>query len=138
MASGISAFGSLFNWNAVDIAEIQTIGGPSQSMSEIEVTHHASTNGFRDFVAGLRDGGEITLEGNFIKTDTTGQVAMHTDFQAGTARTWILKLPGWAASAPQWTGSGYVKAFSVNLPFDGKLGFSATIRLTGKPTFTAA
>jgi len=137
MTSAVSAFGALLNWDAVDLAELTSISGPSESMSPIDVTSHDSASGFREFVAGLHDGGEISLEGNFIVGDTTGQIAMHDDFQATTVKTWILKFPGWA-SGPQFTGSGYITAMSFDFPFDGKISFSATIKITGKPVFTAS
>ena len=137
MTSAISAFGALLNWDTVDLAELTNISGPSQSMDPIEVTSHDSADQFKEFIAGLHDGGEITLEGNFIVGDTTGQIAMHTDFQATTVKTWILKWPGWA-SGPQFTGSGYITAFTWDFPHEGKVSFSVTIKITGKPVFTAS
>ncbi len=90
-----------------------------------------------EFIAGIRDGGEISIEGNLITTDTDGQVAMHTDFQAGSKKVFIIKLPGWVASSheyPQISGNGFVTAFSPNFPYEDKVSFSATIKVTGKPT----
>ena len=137
MTSGVSGFGTKLNWDGADLAELTSISGPSESMDTIDLTSHDSTEAFREFVAGLHDGGEISIEGNFIKGDSTGQIAMHTDFQAGTVKAWIIKMPGWA-SAPQIAGNGYVTAFSLDYPFDGKISFSATIKVTGKPVLTPA
>jgi len=137
-SAGISAFGSLLNWDTVDLAEITNISGPSESMDTIDVTSHDSDSGFKEFVAGLHNGGDITIEGNFIKGDTTGQIAMHTDFQATTVKAWIIKLPGWAGGVPQIAGNGFIIAFSWDFPFDGKISFSVTIKVTGKPTLTPA
>lgn len=137
MTSGVAAFGTKLNWDTVDIAELTSISGPSETMDPIDLTSHDSADAFREFVAGLHDGGEISIEGNFIKGDSTGQIAMHTDFQATTVKAWIIKMPGWA-SAPQIAGNGFITAFSWDFPFDGKISFSATIKVTGKPTLTAA
>jgi len=137
MTSGVSGFGTKLNWDGEDLAELTSISGPSESMDTIDLTSHDSTEAFREFVAGLHDGGEISFEGNFIKGDSAGQIAMHTDFQAGTKKAWIIKMPGWA-SAPQIAGNGYVTAFSLDYPFDGKISFSATIKVTGKPVLTPA
>lgn len=135
MTSGVSAFGTKLNWDGVDLAELASISGPSESMEPIDLTSHDSADAFREFVAGLHDGGEITIEGNFIVGDTTGQIAMHTDFQATTVKAWIIKFPSWA-SAPQVAGNGFITAFSLDFPFDGKISFTATIKVTGKPTLT--
>lgn len=136
MGSAVAGFGSKLTWLATDVAELTSISGPSQSMDTIDVTSHDSADKFREFVAGLRDGGDITIEGNFIKGDASGQIAMHTDFQGGTVRAWIIKMPGWAAGKPQMAGNGYLTAFEMSYPFEDKISFSATIKVTGKPVLT--
>lgn len=137
MTSGVSGFGTKLDWDGAIIAELTSISGPSESMDTIDLTSHDSANAFREFAAGLHDGGEISIEGSFIKGDTTGQIAMHTDFQAGSEKLWIIKMPGWA-SAPEFRGQGIVTAYALSYPFDDKISFSATIKVTGKPTLTAA
>ena len=138
MTVAISGFGTKFNWNAVDIAEGTNITGPSESADMIDVTSHDSPNAYREFVAGLRNGGDISIEGNFIKGDTAGQIAMHADLQSGAKRAWIIKFPGWAAGAPQISGFGFVTAFDPTFPYEDKIGFSATVKVTGIPTLTPA
>lgn len=136
MTAGVAAKGTLFNWATHDVAELTSISGPSESMDTIDLTSHDSTLAFKEFVAGLRDGGEITIEGNFILGDTNGQIAMHSDFQSGTAQTWIIKHPTWEDPGhlwPQVTASGLITAFELSYPMDGKIGFTATIKVTGKP-----
>ncbi|HUV56283.1 MAG TPA: phage tail tube protein [Dehalococcoidales bacterium] len=137
MTEAVSGFGTLLSWNGEDLAELTSISGPTESMDTIDVTSHGSASGFREFVAGLHDGGEISFEGNFIKGDSDGQIAMHTDFQTGQVRAWIIKMPGYA-SAPGVAGNGYITAFSINYPFDDKISLSGTIKVTGKPVLTAA
>lgn len=138
MTSGVAALGTKLNWGGEDIAELTSISGPSESMDTIDLTSHDSADKFREFVAGLHDGGDITIEGNFIKGDTAGQIAMHTDFQDGSIEAWIIKMPGWAGGSPQVNGNGLLTAFSIDYPFDGKIAFSATIKVTGKPTLVPA
>ncbi len=138
-SSGISGFGTLFSWGGSDIAELTNITGPGESAGTIDITNHDSDDGYEEFVAGIRSGGDISIEGNFISTDTTGQIALHTDFQAGSKKTWIIKHPAWVASSheyPQISGSGIVTAFSMGAPYNDKLSFSATIKVSGKPTLT--
>jgi len=36
-----------------------------------------------------------------------------------------------------WTFTGYPKSFETDSPVDGKLGFSATFRVTGKPVLAS-
>ena len=136
MTSAVSGLGTLLNWGGVDLAELTNISGPTQSVKIIDVTSHSSADSYAEFLLGIRDGGEISLEGNFISTDSTGQIAMHTDFQSGSLETWIIKFPAWVESSheyPQITGSGYVTSFEMAYPFDDKISFKATIKVSGKP-----
>jgi predicted secreted protein len=133
MTEAISAFGTKLSWNGADVAELTSISGPNETMDTIDVTSHDSPDAYREFIAGIRDGGEISIEGNFIKTDTTGQIALHNDFQAGTKRAWIIKFPG---GSTQISGNGFITAFSPSFPFEDKIGFTATIKVTGKPALS--
>lgn len=140
-SAAVSGFGTILNWDSADIAELTSISGPTESMNTIDVTSHDSDDAYAEFVAGIRDGGDISIEGNFLTTDTNGQVAMHADFQAGSKKAFIIKLPGWVSSSheyPEVAGYGFVTAFSVDYPFDDKMSFSATIKVTGKPTLTVS
>ena len=140
--SALSAWGAKFNWDGEDIQELTSISGPTETLDTIDVTSHDSTEAFREFAAGLHDGGEVSIEGNLIVGDTDGQIAMHTDFQAGSTKAFILKHPAWTAEPaheyPEVTGNGIITAFSADFPFDGKISFSATMKVTGKPTLTLA
>ncbi|MFA5374128.1 MAG: phage tail tube protein [Candidatus Omnitrophota bacterium] len=133
MTSAVSGFGTDLTWNSVVIAEVINVSGPNQSRDMIEVTNHDSANGFKEFIAGLADGGEVTIEGNFKAGDTTGQIALHTDFQAGTSRTLLITFP---SSLGNMSGTAFCTAFEMTFPHDNKIGFSATFKYTGKPTLT--
>jgi hypothetical protein len=62
MASdAFAGVGTVFKRGAVAIAEITSISGPNLTRGTIDVTNLDSTNGYREFIAGFRDGGEVTL-----------------------------------------------------------------------------
>lgn len=135
MTSGYSAFGTTLKWNGEALAELQSIGGPGISVETVDLTSHdslAAASGFREFVAGLRDGGDVSIEGNFIPGDTAGQRAFITDMKAGTIREVIITGPSGAGFT--WTFNAIATAYEPSYPFDGKLGFTATLKVTGKPT----
>jgi len=133
MTSAISAYGAKVNWNSNDIAEATNIQFSGQSVDMLDVSNHDSTNEFREFIAGLIDGGEITFEANFKSTDTTGQIALHTDFQAKTSRTCQLTLPD---SLGNISGTAWCTKYDFSFPHDGEATISVTIKYTGKPTLT--
>jgi predicted secreted protein len=133
MSSAVSGYGTQLVWNSQDVAEVTNLTGPNESRDMIDVTNHDSSDAFREFIAGLADAGEIGVEGNFKASDADGQIAMHTDFQGGTSRSWQLTFP---SSLGNMAGNGLCSAFSLGYPHDGKIPFTATIKVTGKPTLT--
>jgi hypothetical protein len=136
MAASI-AYGTTFKWNAVSVAELTNIGGIEVAAETVDVTSHGSANSYRQFLPTLLNAGEISIEGNFDYSDTTGQHAMLTDMNAKTVREAIITFP--AATGATWTFNGYVTSFKVgDSVIDGKIPFSAKIKPTGKPTFAVA
>lgn len=132
-SSAESATGTTFTWNSVVVAEVNTVGDISLTSDDIEVTHYTSDDGYKEYIQGLRDGGEITVTGNLLSGDA-GQASFIADINTGVKRTGIVTLPNTDASL--WTFTAYVKGFMHTFPIGDKLGFEATIKISGKPTFT--
>jgi len=131
MTEAIAALGTTLQWNAQPLAELTSIGGPGISIDTHDVTHYGSADAFKEFIATFADGGEVTLEGNFIPGDTAGQVAFITDAHARTQREVIITLPSDAATT--WTLNGIVTSLAFTEPMEEQLGFSATLKITGVP-----
>jgi len=116
------------------IAEITNIGGPSLAQDPIEVTSHSSTSGWKEFVGGLKDGGEVSLEMNFLPANATQAygTGVLDDLYNGVLRNFQLVFPDTANTT--WAFAALVTAFEVAAPVDGKLGVTATLKLSGQPT----
>ena len=125
-----SAFGTTLKKGATAIAELTNIGGPSLSADTLDVTSLDSADGYREFIQGVRDGGEISIEGNFIPGNA-GQVALVTDLNDGSLDAYTITFP--AAMATTWTFNAIVTAFECSAPFDDKASFTATLKVSGKP-----
>jgi len=127
-----SGTGSTFTWNSVLISETNVVGDVDQTSDDIEVTHYTSDDGFKEFIQGLRDAGEVTIEGNFLSGDS-GQASLLADYYTGVTRTGLITYPNTDAST--WTFTAYVKSFAPSTPIGDKIGFTATVRITGKADF---
>ena len=57
--AGIAAFGISLENDGVAVAQVTSISGPSLSADTIDITNHASTDGYREFVQGLKDAGHL-------------------------------------------------------------------------------
>src|ERR1700719_745218 len=65
---------------AIPLLEIIKIGGPGMKADMKEVSNMASPNTYKEFIAGLREGGDISFEGNYIpKENTNSQATLRTD-----------------------------------------------------------
>lgn len=125
------AFGTTLKKSGTAIAEITSITGPSISADTLDVTSHDSPDTYREFEQGIRDGGEISIEGNFIPGNA-GQVALTTDLNDGSKDEYVITFP--TAMATTWTFDALITAFETKAPFDDKAGFTATLKISGKPT----
>lgn len=116
------------------IAELTDINGLDLKMDVVEITH--LTNAWKERKGTLLDAGEIKISGNFIPTDTTQRFAtsgLGLDLVNKTLRNFKLVFPDGGSTT--WTFTALVIAFSIKAPLAGKLGFDATILISGLPTF---
>ena len=105
-----------------------TIGGLTVDM--IEVSNMDSPDAYKEFIAGMIDAGEITFSGNYIKATFS---SLKDAADGREAEEWTVTFPDGAS----WKGSGYVSGISGTSPNDDKITADITIKLTGKPEFSA-
>lgn len=125
------AFGTKLKRGEEYVARLTNLTPPELSRDDIDVTDHDSPDGFREFVPGLKQAGEVALEGNLIPTDNT-QKGLLAAVDIDEPEPWTIEFP----TVPKLYVSfdGYVKSFKLgDTPVDGVLQFNATIKVTGKP-----
>jgi predicted secreted protein len=130
-SSAVAAKGITLTMNTFAIAEIDNIGDIGLSAETIDVTNHDSANSVKEFIGGLLDGGDVSVEGNFIAGNTTGQVAMWAALKLRTVQAFIMTFP--TAITATWTFSAVVTDFKTKHPIKDKLGFSAKLKISGLP-----
>jgi predicted secreted protein len=132
MASkAIAGVGTKFKrWNGsawVDIAEINSITGPSMSRDTIDVTSLDSTGGYREFIPGFRNAGTVVLAMNFTR-ETYEQ--MLDDFEDNTIQNYQIVLPDEENTGLDF--EGLVSELPLTIPADDKVTADVTIQVTGK------
>ncbi|SMC38602.1 cadherin-like beta sandwich domain-containing protein [Papillibacter cinnamivorans] len=136
MSNATFGAGGVFAWNSHTIGEVDTIGGVNVKADTVEATTHQSANNFKEYILGLLDTDEITIEGNFYAGDTDGQIAFLTDLYARTGRTATITFPTVTGTA--WTITALPTGFSTQPPINDKIRFTLSIKPTGKPTMSVA
>ena len=97
----------------------------SSSREQIDVTHMNSPNSFKEFIAALRDPGEITLEMNFDPTQPDPQELGRDTL----AITWPNGTT-WSYDDAECTG------YDITAPVAEQMTSTATFKLSGEKTVT--
>lgn len=113
------------------IAEVNSINGPTMSREQYDATSLDSTGGYREYIPGFRDGGDVTIAVNFT---LAGFNTLLDDFQNDDARNYQIVLPDAGATTLQFA------AFVTNMPLsivpDDKITYEVTFKVTGALTLT--
>lgn len=126
-SAAVSGVGTQFQRNGTALSEVNSISGPTMTRDFIDVTSLDSDDGYREFIAGFRDGGTISLTMNFTAT-SYGYIK--TDFESPTAQSYSIILGDLAATT--FTFEGLVTECPLNIPTDDKITADVTIKITGK------
>lgn len=116
------------------VGGLTSIGGLELSADTIDVTTLDSDGGYREFIAGFKDAGEVSLEGYFDATTGQGQKELYDLFESGATSPFKIQFP--AETKTSWDFDGVVTGFSTSADLEDPLAFSATIKVSGKPTLT--
>lgn len=113
------------------IAEVNSIAGPNKTRATIDVTSLDSTGGYREFIAGFRDGGEVTLEMNFT-LDTYN--TMNDDFEDDDTHNYQIVLPDTGETTFEF--AALVTSLGLAVPMDDKVTAPVTLKISGQVTLT--
>lgn len=130
--SKVKAMGTTFKIGETAIGSLTSIGGVELSADTIETTSLDSKDGFREFIQGLKDGGDVSLEGGLDKAATANQNTIYTAFTTGEIQKCAIEFP----DGSKWAFDGIVTGVSTSADLEDLVGFSATLKVTGAPTFT--
>lgn len=141
MTNAVSGYGTLLQvddgvGNYTTVAEVKDITGPGYEADTIEATNHSSAGAWREWLAGLLDGGEVTFDVNYIPSNPT-----HDESASGlfglllnrTRRNFRLVWP--VTPVERVTFLGMVTGFEPSAPVDDVLTASITIKVSGQPSF---
>lgn len=121
-----------------EVANVTSISGPTISRETYDVTAHDQADDYREFIGGLKDGGEISMDINFdpagevTHDDSTGLLA---DLEDTDARNYKLVFPD---GTTEWAFTAILNQFDAEHPVDGTVSASVTFKISGKPTLTTA
>jgi len=131
----VKGYGTTFKFTPSGGAETTlgsavTIGELSVTGNDIDVTTLDSAGGYKEYLSGMKDAGEIPITCKHVKTDP-GQIALRTASANDTLCACVETLP----DGTTISFSAYVKGWGFGVTeVDGSIEFKATLKLTGAPT----
>ena len=131
----IAGVGTKFRrWNSAtgaweDLAQINSIEGPGMSRDFIDTTALDTAGGYRTFITGFRDAGQVTLNMNFTRDSYD---KMQTDFESSVAQNYEIILPDDDNTTLEF--EGYVTELPLSVTPDDKVTANVTIKVSGQPT----
>lgn len=137
--AGLDAFGVILergegaagSTTYVPIANLSNLEGPESERETYDVTAHDSADGWREFVGGLKDGGEVTAEVNY---DPREHDTLLADYEISQPIPWRVTWP----TGDAWEITAILSGFNPEAPVDDKLAAEITLKVSGKPAIVPA
>lgn len=123
--------GTKFNIDDKAVGGLSSIGGVEVSSETTEVTALDNTTGYKEYLGGFKDGGEVPLEG-FLDGDDPGQDAMYTAMEDQDEHSFSVVFP--PAIGKTWKFNGIVTKFATSAAVGDAIKYSASVKVSGKPT----
>lgn len=127
----VIGMGTKLKIGANSITKLKSIGGMELSADTIETTT-LDSNGWREFVQGLKDAGEVSGSGFFNPADTDGQKAIYDAYVAGTLLNYSILFP--AILGAEWSFSAIVTSISTGAEMEDGIPFEFTLKVSGVPS----
>ena len=125
------ALGTTLAIGSTTVGGLTSISGVELSADTIDVTTLDSTDGYREFVGGFIDGGEVSADG-YLSDSGTDEAAL-AGLVGADEQSCVITFSNGAT----WTFAGVVTGFSTSADLEDAIGFSITIKVSGKPVFAA-
>jgi predicted secreted protein len=113
------------------VGQINDIQPPSPTKETVDTTHMGSTGGYREFISGLKDGGEVTFQINFIYAD---YLIFKNNFENDDdPRRYRIIFPD--TPPTYWDFTAIVTDIPTNAPTADKVTADITLKVSGQSTF---
>lgn len=120
-----------------EIGHLRRVGLSGMETEDIDVTTMTSEDAFREFVSGLTDGGEIEMDIVYEK-DTFDAIFGDLGEQHGTGASDLQDYTVTFPDGSTFVARGYLKSLAVDSPMDDAIEGTASLKISGKPTFNAS
>lgn len=122
--------GTKFLINKTPVGSLSSITGVEVSSDTTEVTALDNESGYREFLGGFKNGGEVPIEG-YLDGEDQGQNEMYEAMEDQKVHDFAIQFP--EAIGKTWKFKGIVTKFATSASTDDAIKFSSTVKVSGKP-----
>lgn len=119
----------------VTVGEINSITMPGIARDAVDVTHSESPQKWREFIAGLKDGGDVSAEINFIP-GSAGVTLLLSQLDQDELSACKITLP--TTPAYEWQFDAILTGFESEAPIEDKMTATVTFKVSGRPVLTTS
>jgi len=112
------------------VGNVGSFSGPNIERETYDTTAHDG-DGWREFIGGLKDGGEVSVE---VHYDPDKHDSFVDDFEADDAIRYEMESP----AGETWSFNAILTGFEREMPVDGQMAATLTWKVSGKPELTPA
>lgn len=131
-ASGNGASPEVFT----TLGEVTAITPPGWSRDTVDATHMQSPGAHREFIAGLADAGEVSMDVNYVPGNAAAAALEAEKALTGSSAAINRRIT--FPDGSYMTFVGILTAFEPDAPIDDKMSASVTMKVSGVPTFVQA
>lgn len=138
MTQAAIGYGTLFKIRTSTGPDVYTTIGEQASVTpfaiavdSVDASHEESPSAWREFIPGLKDGGEVSLEIHYVPGGTAEATLL-----AALRTTQVCRVV--FPSGAQANFSAFITEMSAETPIDDKMVMSVTLKVTGAITMSAA
>ena len=112
-----------------DLAEITNVTPPSDSVDDLDATHMKSPGRVREFISGLSDPGDMSLDGNYVPGAATDAFILAWRLSGETRAVRIVYPASLSVNYDQFPA--YVKSYTPTMSIGEKMGFTLGLKVAG-------
>lgn len=135
--AGVDAFGTTWAIGNGDgppetfttVADVTNIDVLDIKVDDIDVSSHESTGKWSEFISGMKDAGELSMDINY-------DPSVHGALFAAIGTTKAMKITLTDSGAAVVTFSAFINGMKAQAPYDDKLSATVTLKVTGAVTIT--
>lgn len=128
--------GTKFLIDGKAVGSLSSINGVEASSETTDVTALDNQDGYKEFLGGFKDGGEVAIEGYLDGADE-GQTAMYDAFEDQELHECQVVFP--EAIGKTWTFNAVITKFKAgDAATNDALKFASSAKVSGKPTLAAS